>query len=192
MRDQLHSARQRLGCLPARGGLAHRLGCDPTVARQLADDPARLAGVEVLGVDEHLWHGTPKAGKGPKELTGMANLHRARWSTPGSAAGLGAGPLRQGFADWLSSLGERFTAGVRTATLDPFRGYCNAIRDEPEDATAVLDAFHVVRLGLKAMEATRRRVQQEPLGHRGRKTAHHNSRCSRGLNPPVSSSDLAM
>lgn len=55
-----------------------------------------------------------------------------------------------------------------TATLDPFRGYANAIRDELYDATAVLDAFHVVRLGLKAMEEVRRRVQQELLGHRGR------------------------
>ena len=36
-----------------------------------------------------------------------------------------------------------------------------------QDAVAVLDAFHVVRLGLKAMEETRRRVQQEQLGHRG-------------------------
>ena len=45
----------------------------------------------------------------------------------------------------------------------------NAIRDELEDATAVLDAFHVVRLGLQAMEECRRRVQQELLGHRGRK-----------------------
>ena len=33
--------------------------------------------------------------------------------------------------------------------------------------TAVLDAFHVVKLGLQAMEETRRRVQQELLGHRG-------------------------
>ena len=62
-----------------------------------------------------------------------------------------------------------FTAGVGIATLDPFRGYGNAIRDELDDAVAVLDAFHVVKLGLKAMEETRRRVQQEQLGHRGRK-----------------------
>ena len=58
---------------------------------------------------------------------------------------------------------------MRVATLDPFRGYGNAIRDELEDAVAVLDAFHVVKLGLQAMEDTRRRVQQEQLGHRGRK-----------------------
>ena len=80
-------------------------------------------------------------------------------------------PGRSGkaYADWLRSRGNAFTAGIGTATLDPFRGYANAIRDELEDATAVLDAFHVVRLGLKAMEETRRRVQQEQLGHRGRK-----------------------
>ncbi len=60
-------------------------------------------------------------------------------------------------ADWLRAHGEAFTAGVATATLDPFRGYGNAIRDELEDATAVLDAFHVGKLGLKAMEKTRRR-----------------------------------
>jgi transposase len=31
----------------------------------------------------------------------------------------------------------------------------------------VLDAFHVVRLGLDAVDQVRRRVQQETLGHRG-------------------------
>jgi transposase len=73
------------------------------------------------------------------------------------------------YADWLRSRGSAFTAGIGTATLDPFRGYGNAVRDELDDAVAVLDAFHVVRLGLKAMEETRRRVQQQQLGHRGRK-----------------------
>jgi transposase len=80
-------------------------------------------------------------------------------------------PGRSGaaYADWLDSRGQAFTAAVKVATLDPFRGYGNAIRDELEDAVAVLDAFHVVKLGLQAMEETRRRVQQEQLGHRGRK-----------------------
>ena len=80
-------------------------------------------------------------------------------------------PGRSGkaYADWLRSRGNAFTAGIGTATLDPFRGYANAIRDELDDAIAVLDAFHVVRLGLQAMEEVRRRVQQELLGHRGRK-----------------------
>ena len=157
--------------------IARRLGVDwhtvwdairPLLA-ELADDPARLAEVEVLGVDEHLWHHTPKAGKGPKELTGMVDLTRHDGRSQARLLDLVPGRSGKAYADWLSSRGARFTAGVRTATLDPFRGYSNAIRDELQDATAVLDAFHVVRLGLKAMEETRRRVQQDQLGHRGRK-----------------------
>lgn len=39
---------------------------------------------------------------------------------------------------------------VEHAALDPFRGDANAIRDELPDAVAVLDAFHVVKLGSTA------------------------------------------
>ncbi len=53
--------------------------------------------------------------------------------------------------------------------MDPFRGYANAIRDELPDAVAVLDAFHVVRLGTAVVDEVRRRVQQHTLGHRGHK-----------------------
>jgi transposase len=140
----------------------------------LADDPARLAGVEVLGVDEHIWHHAPRPGKGPKELTGMVDLTKkpdANGQVRTQARLLDLVPGRSGpaYAGWLQGRGEAFTDGVKIATLDPFRGYGNAIRDELEDAVAVLDAFHVVKLGLQAMEQTRRRVQQEQLGHRGRK-----------------------
>lgn len=38
------------------------------------------------------------------------------------------------------------------ATLDPFQGYKSAIDDELADATAVLDAFHVVALGTKCVD----------------------------------------
>jgi transposase len=55
------------------------------------------------------------------------------------------------------------------ATLDPFHGYKNAIDDQLDDAVAVLDAFHVVKLGTDAVDQVRRRVQQQIHGHRGRK-----------------------
>lgn len=79
-------------------------------------------------------------------------------------------PGRSGtaYASWLAARGKAFTAGVEIATLDPFRGYKNAIDDELDDATAVLDAFHVVKLGTGAVDEVRRRVQQDTLGHRGR------------------------
>jgi transposase len=53
--------------------------------------------------------------------------------------------------------------------LDPFRGYANAIHDELPDTVAVLDAFHVVRLGTQVVDEVRRRVQQDTLGRRGHK-----------------------
>ncbi len=55
------------------------------------------------------------------------------------------------------------------ATLDPFHGYKNAIDDQLEDAVAVLDGFHVIKLGTDAADQCRRRLQQEIHGHRGRK-----------------------
>ncbi len=57
-------------------------------------------------------------------------------------------PGRSGavYADWLKERNETFRAGIKVATLDPFQGYKNALDDELEDAIAVLDAFHVVKV----------------------------------------------
>ena len=71
--------------------------------------------------------------------------------------------------NWLAERGEDFRAGVRITTLDPFRGYKNAIDDQLQDATSVLDAFHIVKLAGEAPDEVRRRVQQDTTGHRGRK-----------------------
>jgi transposase len=51
--------------------------------------------------------------------------------------------------------------------LDPFHGYKNANDDQLEDARAVLDAFHVVKLATQVVDEVRRRVQQDTCGHRG-------------------------
>ena len=53
------------------------------------------------------------------------------------------------------------------AALDPFRGYATALRTTWPRATRVLDAFHVVRLGLNALDQVRRRAQHDTRGHRG-------------------------
>lgn len=73
------------------------------------------------------------------------------------------------YADWLKDEGLDVKVTVEHAALDPFRGYANAIRDELPDAVAVLDAFHVVKLGSTALDEVRRRVQQETLKRRGLK-----------------------
>jgi transposase len=70
---------------------------------------------------------------------------------------------------WLTSRGPAFKKNVKEATLDPFTGYKRAIDDHLEDAVAILDAFHCVKLGTTAVDEVRRRIQQQIHGHRGRK-----------------------
>ncbi len=157
-------------------GLARQLGTTwKTVWRSIRPllevmdaDPSRFDGVEILGVDEHIWHHVSPLKRGPKELTGMVNLTRDEEGKT-RAALLDLVPGRSGavYRDWLQERGEAFRAGVKIATLDPFQGYKNAIDDELQDAVAVVDAFHVVKLGGQAVDEVRRRVQQETLGHRG-------------------------
>nr|WP_187345602.1 ISL3 family transposase [Serinicoccus sp. CNJ-927] len=140
-----------------------------------AGDETRFAGVSTLGVDEHVWHHvstkTPEdGGRGPKELTGMVDLTTDQnGQVRARLLDLVQGRTRAAYTDWLQARGKDFTAGVDVATLDPFQGYKTAIDDELTDATAVLDAFHVVALGTKCVDEVRRRVQQDTTGHRGRK-----------------------
>jgi transposase len=164
-------------------GLARQLGTTwRTVWRaieplleQMAADESRFDGVNALGVDEHVWHHVSTkpiedGGRGPKELTGMVDLSRdSKGRTRARLLDLVPGRSGAAYAGWLTDRNEAFRAGIKVATLDPFHGYKNAIDNELEDAIAVLDAFHVVKLGTAAMDEVRRRVQQETLGHRGRK-----------------------
>ncbi|UFN45107.1 transposase [Nocardioides okcheonensis] len=164
-------------------GLARQLGTTwntvwssiRPLLQAMADDEDRFAGVQRLGVDEHVWHHVSEfpiedGGRGPKLLTGMVDLTPDESGKP-KARLLDLVPGRTGkaYSDWLTERGEGFRDGVEVATLDAFYGYKNAIDDQLEDATAVLDAFHVVKLGTQAVEEVRRRVQQEIHGHRGRK-----------------------
>lgn len=159
-------------------GLARQLGVDWHTAwnairpllEQAAADEHRFKNVKTLGVDEHIWHNVNPARRGPKALTGMVDLTR---DADGKVAArlLDLVPGRTGtvYANWLNQRGKDFCDGIQIAPLDPFAGYKNAIDSKLDEATAVLDAFHVVKLGTQAVDEVRRRVQQETLGRRGRK-----------------------
>jgi transposase len=137
-------------------------------ARRRIADTGRFKGVDALGVDEHVWSHTGPPGTGM--VTGIVDHTRDAKGIV-HARLLDLVPERSGkaYAGWLQDPGPDFTAGIKTAALDPFRGYANAIRDELPDAITVLDAFHVVKLGSALVDEVRRRVQQDTLGHRGRK-----------------------
>ena len=164
-------------------GLARQLGTTwrtvwsaiKPLLEAMAADPTRFEGVTDLGVDEHIWHHVSTkppedGGRGPKELTGMVDLTRnGRGKVTARLLDLVPGRSGQVYRDWLDERGQGFRTGVQVATLDPFHGYKNAIDDQLQDAVAVLDAFHVVKLGTQAVDDVRRRVQQQTRGHRGRK-----------------------
>ncbi|XAS69761.1 ISL3 family transposase [Micrococcaceae bacterium Sec5.7] len=155
--------------------LAHQLGVSwhtlwkPVQAEAARRTTAagRLAGVDALGVDEHVWVHTGFPGSGM--VTGIIDHTRdANGVVHARLLDLVEGRSGKTYADWLKAQTPEFRAGVKTATLDPFRGYANAIRDELPDAIQVLDAFHVVKLASAMVDEVRRRVQQDTLGHRGR------------------------
>jgi transposase len=132
-------------------------------------DPTRFEAVTTLGVDEHIWHHVSIKERGPKELTGMVDLTPdGGGKTRARLLDLVPGRSGAAYGDWLTQRGKAFRARVQVATLDPFHGYKNAIDDQLQDATAVVDAFHLVKLAGHAVDEVRRRVQQETLGHRGR------------------------
>jgi transposase len=130
--------------------------------------PARLDGVEVIGVDEHKWSHvlgadadgfvtvitdlTPViAGHGPARLLDMV---------PGRSAAALAG--------WLAAREQGFRDQVQIVAMDGFGGYKNAAVEALPDAVTVMDPFHVVALAGHRLDLCRQRVQQDTMGHRGR------------------------
>ena len=59
--------------------------------------------------------------------------------------------------------------GCKSRRWIPSRDSKNAIDDQLQDATSVLDTFHIVKLAGDTLDEVRRRVQQDTTGHRGRK-----------------------
>jgi len=129
--------------------------------------PERLAGVTTLGVDEHIWRPSRQA-QTDRAVTAMVDLTRDEHGRlHARLLDVVAGRSGTAYAGWLKQQLPEFIAGIEHAALDPFRGYANAIRDELPDTVAVLDAFHVVRLGTQVVDEVRRRCQQHTLGRRG-------------------------
>jgi transposase len=134
--------------------------------RVLIDDPHRLDGVQVLGVDEHVWRHTRR---GDKYVTVIIDLTPVRDGTgPARLLDMVEGRSKQAFKTWLAEQPEAWRDGVEVVAMDGFTGFKTATTEELPDAVAVMDPFHVVRLAGDALDQCRRRVQQAIHGHRGR------------------------
>ena len=135
--------------------------------RVLIENPARLDGVKVLGVDEHVWRHTRK---GDKYVTVIIDLTPIRDRTgPARLLDMIEGRSKQTFKTWLAERPESWREGIEVVAMDGFSGFKTATTEELPDAVTVMDPFHAVRLAGDALDECRRRVQQAIHGHRGRK-----------------------
>jgi transposase len=115
------------------------------VTRVVADqlDERRLSGLVAIGCDEISYR------RGQRYLTSVVDHETGAivWCAQGRNAA-----TLQGFFD---ELGER-KASIRAVSIDMSGGYEKAIRASVPDAEVCFDAFHVVRLGQRAVDQVRR------------------------------------
>jgi transposase len=130
--------------------------------RPLVDDRSRVGRVRALGVDEHSYlaatreHATIYA-------TSLVDLDRR--VVIDLFEGKSAVKLRR----WCAGRSKRWLGGVRVVALDLTDTYRAGLSPHLVHATRVADPFHVTRVANRMVDQVRRRVQNETLGHRGRK-----------------------
>jgi len=134
--------------------------------RVLIDDPGRLDGVRVIGVDEHAWRHTRR---GDKYVTVIIDLTPVRdGSGPARLLDMVEGRSKAVFKTWLDAQSAAFRDGIEVVAMDGFTGFKTAAAETVPDAVAVMDPFHVAALAGEALDRCRQRVQQDTCGHRGR------------------------
>ncbi len=113
--------------------------------RVLIADPARFDGVSTIGVDEHVWRHTRR---GDKYVTVVIDLTPIRNGTgPARLLDMIEGRSKQAFSTWLAARPQAWRDRVEVVAMDGFTGFKTATSQELPQATAVMDPFHVVRLG---------------------------------------------
>jgi transposase len=135
--------------------------------RVLISDPARFDGVRVLGVDEHVWRHTRR---GDKYVTVIIDLTPVAERTgPARLLDMVEGRSKSAFAAWLAARPQGWRDGIEVVAMDGFTGYKTAAVEAMPATVTVLDPFHVVHLAGDALDRCRQRIQQQLLGHRGRR-----------------------
>ncbi len=131
-----------------------------------AAGPDRLAGVRVIGVDEHRW--APRRIGAAGFVTLIIDLTPvADRSGPARLLDLVEGRSATALASWLAAQPAHFAAGVQVVAMDGFAGYKTAAAEVVPDAVTVMDPFHVVALAGAKLDLIRQRIQQQTLGRRG-------------------------
>ena len=129
----------------------------------LIDDSARIGTVTALGLDETLFART-----GPRRTrswcTSIVDVDR-----PAQLLDVVEGRTASAPTEWLEARPKSWRDAIGWGVLDLSGPYRKTFTDTLPDAVQVADPFHVVKLANGRVDECRRRVQNETLGHRGRK-----------------------
>lgn len=128
----------------------------------LVEDPDRIGQPIALGLDEILF-------------VRLGRWRTQHWAT--SIVDVGAGVLldvvpgrdHSGACAWLDARSEQWRANIEWGTLDLSGPYRMVFDTMLPHAVQVADPFHLVKVANTKLDEVRRRVQNETLGHRGRK-----------------------
>ena len=152
--------------------VAAELGCDwHTVNNEvvrwgealLGADTDRIGEVGAVGIDKKRCSGG-KAGGAPRFGAPLSSTWEAT-----SRFDIVGGRTAESAAAWFRSQPPEWLDGIRWAVLDMSGPYRKAYNRVLPNAVQVADPFHVIRLANQRLDEVRRRVQNETLGHRGRK-----------------------
>jgi transposase len=128
----------------------------------LVDDPDRVGTVRQLGVDETTYL-SAKPTHPTIYATGLVDLEAKRMID--LVEGNSATDLRR----WTANASPDWLAGIEVVATDLAESFRAGLSPGLAHAIRVADPFHVVRVANRCVDKVRRRVQNESLGHRGRK-----------------------
>ena len=128
----------------------------------LVDDPDRIGTVGQLGVDETTYLAA-KPTHPTIYATGLVDL--ARKVMIDLVEGNSASDLRR----WIENASPEWIAAIEVVATDLAESFRAGLSPGLSHAVRVADPFHVVRVANRCLDKVRRRVQNETLGHRGRK-----------------------
>jgi transposase len=128
----------------------------------LIDDPERIGQPTAVGLDETLFNKT-----GPFRTqawtTAIVDVANPR------LLDMVEGRDSSAPCAWFTQRGVEWCEQIRWATLDLSGPYRKVFNTMLPDAIQIADPFHVVKLANTMLDEVRRRIQNETLGHRGRK-----------------------
>jgi len=129
---------------------------------RLITDPNRVGSTTAIGVDETSFL-TATATEATRWVSSICDVN-AR-----AVIDVIEGRQADDLGAWLGQQPAEWTQTVRVTVCDLHEPFRRALAEAFPKATMVADPFHVVAVATRALDKTRRRVQNDTLGHRGRR-----------------------